>query len=152
MFFLKNSDDKIFIQKYIKYKAKKKVKEKNKEKNYKKIKNAKGAINTGGYGEDGKICPICLTNKKSIIALPCRHFFCSVCMDKLLEKGFCPICRTEIKITFDINLKKEFLVKTLIKKNEDSEEDENEEENEDENEGEDGNEDTVEVESIEFEG
>ena len=145
---IKDSGDKIFIQKYIKYKAKKKVKEKNKEKNYKKIKNAKGAINTGGYGEDGKICPICLTNKKSIIALPCRHFFCSVCMDKLLEKGFCPICRTEIKITFDMNLKKEFLVKTLIKKNEDSEEDENEEENE----GEDGNEDTDEVESIEFEG
>ena len=61
-----------------------KIKEKNKEENFKKIKEAKGAINVEGYGEDGMICPICLENKKSIIALPCKHFFCGTCMKRLL--------------------------------------------------------------------
>ena len=108
----------IFQELYFKQKAKKKIKEKNKDENFKKIKEAKGAINIEGYGEDGTICPICLENKKSIIALPCKHFFCSVCMDKLLDEGNCPICRTKIKITFDINLKKENLIKSkLIKQN-----------------------------------
>ena len=36
-------------------------------------------------------------------------------MNKLLDKANCPICRTDIKITFDINLKKENLIKTVIK-------------------------------------
>ena len=35
-------------------------------------------------------------------------------MDKLLDQGCCPICRTEIKITFDIDLKKESLIKSKI--------------------------------------
>ena len=70
-----------------------------------------------GYGEDGMICPICLENKKSIIALPCKHFFCSSCMNRLLDDGSCPICRTEIKITFDINAKKETLIKSKLIKN-----------------------------------
>ena len=35
-------------------------------------------------------------------------------MDKLLDQGCCPICRTEIKITFDIDLKKENLIKSKI--------------------------------------
>ena len=121
----------IFMEKYIKYKAKKKLKVKNKEQNYKKIKETKkGAINTAGY-DDGTICPICLTNKKSSIALPCRHFFCLMCMDNLLIKGFCPICRTEIKITFDINLKRESLIKTIIKYDDYEEEGEGEEEEDD---------------------
>ena len=38
---------------------------------------AKGAINVEGYGEDGSICPVCFTNKKSVICLPCMHFFCT---------------------------------------------------------------------------
>ena len=37
-------------------------------------------------------------------------------MDKLLDKGNCPICRTDIKITFDINLKKEKLIKSILVK------------------------------------
>ena len=60
------------------------------------------------------ICPICLDNKKSIIALPCKHFFCNVCMNRLLVDGSCPICRTEIKITFDIDSKKETLIKSRV--------------------------------------
>ena len=67
-----------------------------------------------GYGEDGMTCPICLENKKSIIALPCKHFFCSSCINRLLDDGNCPICRTEIKITFDINSKKETLIKSKV--------------------------------------
>ena len=63
------------------------------------------------------ICNICLENKKSIIALPCKHFFCNFCMNKLLDDGSCPICRTEIKITFDINLKKETLIKSKLIQN-----------------------------------
>jgi len=104
----------LFEEKYLIFKAKKKIKEKNNEENFKKIKEGKGAINVEGYGEDGMICPICLENKKSIIALPCKHFFCSSCMNRLLEDRNCPICRTEIKITFDINSKKETLIKSKV--------------------------------------
>ena len=104
----------MFEQKYLIYKAKKKIKEKNKDENFKKLKNAKGAINVEGYGEDGTICPICLENKKSIIALPCKHFFCETCMNRLLDTKNCPICRTQIKITFDINLKKENIIKSYL--------------------------------------
>ena len=69
---------KTFEDKYTKTKATKKIKEKNKEENFKKIKEAEGAINAGGYGENGMICPICMENRKSIIALPCKHFFCGI--------------------------------------------------------------------------
>jgi len=111
---LKNVDCQIFEEKYLINKAKMKIKEKNKEENFKKLFEEKGAINVEGYGEDGMICPICLENKKSIIALPCKHFFCSSCMKRLLDDGSFPICRTEIKITFDIDLKKESLIKSKI--------------------------------------
>jgi len=109
---LKNVDSQIFEDKYYIIKAKKNVAEKSKEENFKKIMEGKGAINIEGYGEDGIICPICLENKKSIIALPCKHFFCGSCMEKLLDDGSCPICRTEVKITFDINTKKESLIQS----------------------------------------
>ena len=106
--------EQMFEKKYLKMKAKKKVKEKSKEENFKKIREGKGAISVEGYGEDGMTCPICLENKKSIIALPCKHFFCNYCMTRLLDAGNCPICRTEIKITFDIDSKKETLIKSKI--------------------------------------
>ena len=35
-------------------------------------------------------------------------------MNKLLDEANCPICRTKIKITFDFNLKKETLIKTIL--------------------------------------
>ena len=112
-----NADKQLFEEKYLIYKAKIKIKGKNKEENFKKIREGKGAINVEGYGEDGMICPICLENKKSIIALPCKHFFCSSCMNRLLDDGSCPICRTEIKITFDINSKKETLIQSKLLQN-----------------------------------
>ena len=103
-----------FKEKYLKYKAKKKLEEINKEENFSKLKEAKGIINVEGYGEDGIICPICFENQKSAICLPCKHFFCGTCLKKLLKKGVCPICRTDIKITFDINLRKENLIQSIL--------------------------------------
>ena len=105
-----------FNENYYRYKAKKKIAEKNKEENFNKMKFTTGVINAGGYGDDGTICPICLDNKKSIICLPCKHFFCKPCLDKLIDKRNCPICRTEIKITFNFNLKKENLIKSILSK------------------------------------
>ena len=106
-----------FQEKYLKYKAKKKLVEKNKEEYYQKLKESKGIINVEGYGEDGTICPVCFTNKKSVICLPCKHFFCNTCLEHLIGKSDCPICRTKIKIIFDFETKKEKLIKTIIKHN-----------------------------------
>ena len=108
-----------FQEKYLLYKSKKKLIEKNKDKTFQKLYDTKGIINIEGYGEDGKICPICLDNKKSILCLPCRHFFCRTCIDKLLVKANCPICRTQIRIIFDIYSKLEKFVQPL--NNEESE-------------------------------
>lgn len=108
-----------FQEKYLLYKSKKKLIEKNKDKTFQKLYDTKGIINIEGYGEDGKICPICLDNKKSILCLPCRHFFCRTCIDKLLIKANCPICRTQIRIIFDIYSKLEKFVQPL--NNEESE-------------------------------
>ena len=103
-----------FEQKYLKYKAKIKLIEKNDEVNFSKLKLMKGIINVEGYGEDGTICPICFENQKSSICLPCKHFFCGTCLKKLVDNGKCPICRTDIKITFDFNLKKENLIQSIL--------------------------------------
>lgn len=125
-----------FYEKYLKYKAKKKVEEMNKKENFKKIKEGKGAINKEGYGEEGIICPICFNNKKSTICLPCRHFFCRICIDKLTKKN-CPICREKIIIIFDIILKEEKLINSVVSSssvNESDNESENESNNVSENE------------------
>ena len=52
-----------------------------------------------GYGEDGSICPICYTNKRNVIVLPCKHLFCDFCLEHF-EK--CPICRSSILIKHSI--------------------------------------------------
>ena len=101
-----------FYEKYCIYKSKQKIKEKNKDKNFKEIKEAKGAINVGGYGDDGDICPICLDKKKSTICIPCKHFFCSNCIQELIKNKSCPLCRIEIKATFDMDKKEEKLIES----------------------------------------
>ena len=113
---LKGIEYDCFEELYLQSKARKLLEERNKEENFNKIKMAKGAINIEGYGEDGTLCPICFTNKKSVICLPCKHFFCKECLDKIIEDQICSICRAKIKITFDINLKKENLIKSIINK------------------------------------
>ena len=56
-----------------------------------------------GYGEDNSICPICIENKRNIMALPCKHLFCSVCINKIIESAKCPICRKLILYNFDFD-------------------------------------------------
>ena len=55
-----------------------------------------------GYGDDNSICPICFEYKRNIMALPCKHLFCSICTKKIMEKSECPICRGLIISNFDI--------------------------------------------------
>ena len=43
-----------------------------------------------------EICCICYTNKVSKVFIPCKHYFCDFCADKLVkELKKCPVCRTE---------------------------------------------------------
>ena len=106
-----------FEERYLQMKAKKKLQDKNKEENFQKIKLGKGAINVEGYGEDGTICPVCFVNKKSTICLPCKHFFCDTCLNQIINNDkLCAICRADIKITFNIDLKKEKLLKSILTK------------------------------------
>ena len=41
-------------------------------------------------------CCICYEKKVNKIFIPCKHSFCSVCIDKLDKNSKCPICRSEI--------------------------------------------------------
>ena len=100
-----------FIVYYRKYKAKIKLKQLDKDKYNEKLKSVEGYINEEGYGEDGSICPICYYEKKNTICLPCKHFFCDTCLKKLDDKSKCPICRTLIIITYNINTQIEVNIK-----------------------------------------
>lgn len=47
-------------------------------------------------------CAICFANPKSIIMVPCGHFYtCDVCTSQLRK---CPICREDIKSTINKSL------------------------------------------------
>jgi len=46
------------------------------------------------YNED--ICCICYDKKIGKILVPCKHSFCSTCVNKLDKNSKCPICRGEI--------------------------------------------------------
>ena len=41
-------------------------------------------------------CCICDDKKIDRILIPCEHYFCSVCADKIEKSSKCPICRGEI--------------------------------------------------------
>jgi len=41
-------------------------------------------------------CCICYDKKIERILIPCEHYFCSVCADKIEKSSKCPICRGEI--------------------------------------------------------
>ena len=72
-----------------------------------KLKKETKNYNNEGYGEDGTICPICFTYKIDTILYPCKHKFCKVCTDKIMETFKCPICRSLILMQFDTkNLEK----------------------------------------------
>ena len=84
---------------YRKYKSKKLLQEYKDEYN-KTLKKYANLFISVGYGSDNDICPICFSEKKSWIVLPCKHLFCKNCLDTFEKKSIdkCPICRTNIII------------------------------------------------------
>ena len=76
------------------------VYEKNKDDYENELKNIKFKNDSEGYGTEGNICPICYENVRDVLSLPCKHLFCSFCINKL-EK--CPICRECILMKYKIN-------------------------------------------------
>ncbi len=50
-----------------------------------------------GYGEDNSLCCVCFVEKRDKVLIPCRHSFCSKCIEYIQkEKLKCPICRGKI--------------------------------------------------------
>ena len=45
-----------------------------------------------------KICYICYMNETNKIFIPCKHNFCSNCVDMLEKDSKCPICRSQIML------------------------------------------------------
>ena len=84
-----------------KFKAQLKIKTKNIEIDI--LKNLALKTDSEGYGDDGSICPICMTNKRDMILYPCKHKFCQFCSNKIMEDSKCPICRNYILFNFDIS-------------------------------------------------
>ena len=60
-----------------------------------------GIKDSEGYGDDSSLCPICFDQKRNILCLPCKHLFCYNCINKIIGKRRCPICRGAIIITFN---------------------------------------------------
>ena len=89
------------ISYYRKYKAQNIIK--NEDKLIEKIKEIIKNKDNEGYGEDGSICPICFMNKRDNIFYPCKHRFCKICADKVMEESKCPICRGVVLINYDIS-------------------------------------------------
>lgn len=47
--------------------------------------------------DETRACPICITNKKKVILLPCGHGTCWGCSERLSQSGStCPTCRSTI--------------------------------------------------------
>ena len=88
------------ISYYRRYKSQNKIK--NEQAIIDKLKKETTNFSSEGYGEDGSICPVCFTNKMDTIFYPCRHEFCKVCVDKIIETHKCPICRSLILIQLEV--------------------------------------------------
>ena len=43
-----------------------------------------------------EVCCICYDKKVNKALIPCKHNFCSFCINKLEKDSTCPICRSEI--------------------------------------------------------
>ena len=78
---------------YRRYKAKL-IKEKNIEE-IKKIKNSDSL----GYEDDNDLCPICFTNKRNFIAIPCKHLYCEYCVNQIRR---CALCRSNIVFKYSL--------------------------------------------------
>ena len=66
-----------------------------------------GIKDSEGYGDDSSLCPICFDQKRTILCLPCKHLFCYNCMEKIIAKRKCPICRGSIIITYNTKNEKQ---------------------------------------------
>ena len=91
----KNDDPSLesIIGNYRRYKAKK-LREKNIEE-IKKIKNSDSL----GYGDDNDLCPICFTNKRNFIVIPCKHLYCEYCVNQISR---CALCRNNIAVKYSL--------------------------------------------------
>jgi len=91
----KNDDPSLesIIGNYRRYKAKI-LREKNIEE-IKKIKNSDSL----GYGDDNDLCPICFTNKRNFIVIPCKHLYCEYCVNQISR---CALCRSNIAVKYNL--------------------------------------------------
>jgi len=65
------------------------------------IKNIK---DSEGYGEDNSLCPICFERKRNILCLPCKHLYCDNCINPIMDKRKCPICRGGIIMVYQVQI------------------------------------------------
>ena len=61
-----------------------------------------GIKDSEGYGEDNSLCPICFERKRNILCLPCKHLFCDNCINQIIDKRKCPICRGGIIMIYKV--------------------------------------------------
>ena len=63
-----------------------------------------GIKDSEGYGEDNSLCPICYVQARNVVCLPCKHLFCNNCIEKIMTKRKCPICRGAIILIAHIQM------------------------------------------------
>ena len=93
------------ISYYRRYKAIN-ILDKNKDNFIKLLKGIVAIKDSEGYGEDNSLCPICFVQKRNVICLPCKHLFCNNCIEKIMAKRKCPICRGAIIIACNTQMEK----------------------------------------------
>lgn len=89
------------ISYYRRYKAMKLLKN---EKYNNIMKGIVGIKDSEGYGEDNSLCPVCFVQKRNVLCLPCKHLYCITCIEKIMAKRKCPICRGAIIIAYNTQL------------------------------------------------
>jgi len=74
-----------------------------KDKKYEQVlQGIKSIKDSEGYGEDNSLCPICFDKKRNILCLPCRHLYCDNCINQIMDKRKCPICRGGIIMVYKV--------------------------------------------------
>ena len=61
-------------------------------------------------------CPICQRQLADPSSLPCKHSFCLTCLTTALDSSLqCPLCRKEVKETFDPKINRKLQAAILDK-------------------------------------
>ena len=111
------------------YRRKKAIDLLNGDKYNKIMEGIQGIKDSEGYGDDSSLCPICFDQKRNILCLPCKHLFCNNCIEKIMTKRKCPICRGSIIITYKTQIiKKEEEKKGEKNKDEEKKDEKNKDE------------------------